>query len=604
MHGDFLEKSKEYIQEGKFEKAQIILRRALNDNPNHAKALELSGDLALKMGRADEAVQRYEHASNNYTNTNQYAEAIVCLEKIVKIDKTNDEIFSRLADLYRFFGLPNSAIKTILDLCSWAMDNKDDAIFVSGLRKIVEFQPKSLALRLSFAKLLLAIGRKQEAEDELKKLKSLAGDAKDGDILNEVNKLLPQLDGGEELDPKSRIELGNLLYEIGSKDEAIIEFEKAVSDLLESDETEEAINVLNRIIEIDPNNTEAVNKINELKGAGEVKAEIEEEVPEAEIGEKVEEEVETPQSEVVETAPTEEGMETFQDLSKEIEGFIAATEFDAKEEPPAAEAQEEMAETPPVEAAKAPSEETPSLEGQIADIEFLLKEAEAPTTLSFEVANEFDNFRNNIVWQDEGAKKKLDLAKMAFDAGLYETAVNYVKDIKDNEETWPLSLEINGASLVKLGRYTEARKTIAPSLLLEEISEKQKIELRYLLASAYEGLGDFDNAMREIERIITINPNYKDVKEIYVLMGGKALVQEEPEKVIKERPIIREEMPSPEPTPPPIKPAPVEIKEMPSAEEMYPTIIEEMPREEKTSKKLQEEIPDAEERKDENIAFL
>ena len=45
---DFLEKSAVYIQEGQLEKAQIILRRMLTDNPSHPRALELSGDLALK----------------------------------------------------------------------------------------------------------------------------------------------------------------------------------------------------------------------------------------------------------------------------------------------------------------------------------------------------------------------------------------------------------------------------------------------------------------------------------------------------------------------------------------------------------------------------
>ena len=64
---NYLNKGRVYIQQGEFEKAQIILRRALNDNPNHARALELSGDLVLKMGKVDEAIQRYEHASNNYT---------------------------------------------------------------------------------------------------------------------------------------------------------------------------------------------------------------------------------------------------------------------------------------------------------------------------------------------------------------------------------------------------------------------------------------------------------------------------------------------------------------------------------------------------------
>jgi len=268
MEIDLLIKSKEYIREGKYEKAQIILRRTLKENPNQAKAIELSGDLSLKLGRTNEAIQRYDSASNKYMNNNQFAEAIICLEKVRRIDTTNEEIVARLADLYRFYGMSNKGVKTIVDLCAWALNNKEDRIFISGLRKIVELQPKNLPLRLSFAKVLLSIDRKQDAHDVLRQLKSLAEEVHDETILEEVNALLPQPDGGEELDPKSRIELGNLLYEIGSKDEAIVEFEKAVTDLITTGDNEEATSVLNRILEIDPNNKTAAKQLDELHAGG------------------------------------------------------------------------------------------------------------------------------------------------------------------------------------------------------------------------------------------------------------------------------------------------------------------------------------------------
>ena len=665
MEVDFLDKSREYIEEGSFEKAQIILRRVLSSNPKDARALELHGDLVLKLGRNSEAIQRYESASDSYTNSNKYAEAILCLEKIIRLDKSNEEIYTRLADLYRFYGLPDRAIKTILDLCTWAMNNKEDAVFMSGLRKIVELQPKNLALRLSFIKVLYSISRLQDAEDELKRLKTLAEEAGDEAMLQEINKLLPQTDGGEELDPKSRIELGNLLYEIGSKDEAIVEFEKAVNDLVAGNEIEEAMNVLNRIIEIDPDNKDALQKIDDLK-SGSAPSEVHKadtETPEPDISsepipvaEKSDEVIEetaiepdigeeqiADQSDIVvdevdeSNAPTtdemtsvdeiirrtvseaketekniepegpEQGTETddqalemFEDLGKEIDGFVAATDSSAQQ--PA----------PEVGSSDQTEQDLHHLEGQIADIEFLLNEAEAPSRPSFEVAHEFDEFRNSIDWHEADIQKKLTLAKMAFHAGLYQTALSYVMGIKEQKETWPLSLEINGGSLVKLGRYSEARKVIAPALLYEEMSESQKVELRYLLASAYEGLGDFDNALRETERIISINPDYKDVKEMYTLMGGKGLDFEIPAAKTKQvKPPISEPQitPSAQEIEPPIEPTIIEPSAAPQdtyIDESYPTIVEKEPADypEKPPETLTKPEPEIEERKGENIAFL
>ncbi|HEX7320514.1 MAG TPA: hypothetical protein VF399_09195 [bacterium] len=574
MESEILKKAKEYMHEGRLEKVQIILRRALDESPNNAKVLEMGGDLALKLGREDEAVQRYEHASDNYTHNNQYAEAIVCLEKILKIEHANEPVFSKLADLYRFYGLPNEAIKKVLDLCIWSIEHKDDATFISCLRKVVETQPKNLNLRLSFAKLLIAINRAQEAQDELKRLKVWSEESGNDAILSEIKKLLPQHDGGEELDPKSRIELGNLLYEIGSKDEAIVEFNKAASDLVAENRPDEAIAILNRIIEIDPGNAEAIKKIKELRSKEGAHAQPEPATAEAQPVQEDANPIITPVivpeyidnlesnkpsvQEPHEAIPIKNDLDILQDLSREVAGFSISGALPTEE--PAAPSPEESPITQP-----STTEDVPTLEGQIADIEFLLKEAEAPPMPSFELAQQFDEFRNNIIWENEDIRKKTDLAKIAFAADLYEAALGYVKDDKDVKDVWPTSLEIIGSSLVKLGRYSDAIKTIGPMILLEDIPEKQKVELRYILASAYEGLGDFENALREIEHILAINPNYRDVREIYQLLGGRmkfeepvpvetppaaalvpkqpAATMEVPAQPFEERPVMPQELP-------------------------------------------------------------
>ena len=561
MDINILEKCREYLREGRLEKAQIILRRALGEQPNHPQFLELAGDLALRLGRLDEAVTRYELASENFTHNNHYAEAIISLEKSLKINRLSEPAVFRLADLYRFYGLPNEGLKKIIDFCSAAMDKKDESLFISGLRKIVENQARNLRLRFSFAKLLVAVNRPQDAQDEFKKVKMMAQEIGDSALLDELNQLFNQTDGGEELDPKSRVELGNLLYEIGSKDEALVEFTKAAADLIQEGKKDEAITVLNRIVEIEPNNHDAIQKIQQLKG---------------DTGKPAVEPKPTPKPAESEKKPTEAVMPTdapqdfiqkdldiLQDLGREIQGFSISPEIQAEVEPEPAPSVEPKLTAPTVK-------EVPSIEGQIADIEFLLKEAEVPSQPSFEISRQFDEFRNTIIWEPEDKNKKLDLARMAYQEELYEIAYHYLRDEKENKELWPLSLEIIVGSLVRLGQYNDAIKIVGPTILVEDIPEQQKVELRYLLASAYEGTGDFDIAMREIEHIMATDQNYRDVREIYELLGGKVQPPVPPTAPVKK----------PEPSPPfeypAEEPAPLVVDTADKPEEViYPPISRE-----------------------------
>jgi tetratricopeptide (TPR) repeat protein len=269
----------------------------------------------------------------------------------------------------------------------------------------------------------------------------------------------------------------------------------------------------------------------------------------------------------------EPGVNIFDDLIREVENYVESAQ--GKEQPETKE--------------KEP-EEPQTLEGQIADIEFLLKEMEAPSAPGFDVATEFDDFRSNIIWTEEDVGKRLELARQAFAAELYDVTLMHAQELKINKNTWPLSLELTGAAMVKLGKYSEAIKTVGPAILLEDIPRAEKVELRYLLASAYEGLGDFENALREIEHIMSTNPDYKDVKEMYELLGGKSVTRQ-PEVVSEEKMV-------------PVKESITEEKEMPAYEQTIEKKEEEhIPTETEPESAIEGEEGMPEEPR-ENISFL
>jgi tetratricopeptide (TPR) repeat protein len=146
--------------------------------------------------------------------------------------------------------------------------------------------------------------------------------------------------------------------------------------------------------------------------------------------------------------------------------------------------------------------------------------------------------------------------------------------------------------MIKLGQYSEAIRTVGPAILLEDIPQTEKLEMRYLLASAYEGLGDFENALREIEHIMSTNPDYKDIREMYELLGGKGVPAEAAEKAPSIQPEPATEEPVTEEARTVEEPAPVKERE-----ETYPREIEQKPVGEEEPESLPDETG-------ENISFL
>jgi tetratricopeptide (TPR) repeat protein len=68
----------------------------------------------------------------------------------------------------------------------------------------------------------------------------------------------------EGLDPKSKLELANLLLQIGFREEAIAELLAAASILRELGESEEAISVYKRVLDLEPENWTAIRGLEEL----------------------------------------------------------------------------------------------------------------------------------------------------------------------------------------------------------------------------------------------------------------------------------------------------------------------------------------------------
>ncbi|HUH65352.1 MAG TPA: tetratricopeptide repeat protein [Syntrophales bacterium] len=127
--GSFYNKlANSYLDAGHYGMAERAFRRCLEFRPDETMYMCSLGDILVKMGRIDEAVDMYERAtdtgrvqagaySNRLGNTlareNHHRAAIEAFEKAIAADPRNPFYYIHLADSYKAIGLTDRAEETL-----------------------------------------------------------------------------------------------------------------------------------------------------------------------------------------------------------------------------------------------------------------------------------------------------------------------------------------------------------------------------------------------------------------------------------------------------------------------------------------------------------
>ena len=148
------------------DKALEDYRTLLKADPHDSNVLLKVGDLYLKQGKRDEAMNAYVRVAQQFTRDGFDAKAVALYKQISRLDPKRHDVCVPLADLYARMGLVSDAIaslQTAADVAYRAGD-KDDALEL--LRRMAALDPSNTQNRLKVAELLAQEGRKSEALTE------------------------------------------------------------------------------------------------------------------------------------------------------------------------------------------------------------------------------------------------------------------------------------------------------------------------------------------------------------------------------------------------------------------------------------------------------
>ncbi len=158
-----LAQAEKLVARGKIDAAIKEYRKLHLENPTDLATANRLGDLLVRKGATDEAVELFLRIAKHYVDDGFHVKAIAILKKILKLDPTRFEVYEQLAELYHRQGLKPEALAQCQVLVEYYLKHgrRDEALRVLG--KIREIDPEDAAALAKLAELEQQAGRIEAA---------------------------------------------------------------------------------------------------------------------------------------------------------------------------------------------------------------------------------------------------------------------------------------------------------------------------------------------------------------------------------------------------------------------------------------------------------
>ncbi len=161
-----LDKAQKYIQKGYLDRAIDEYRKVLNAKPGDVSTRLRVGDLFVKIGKKEDAIEEYHEVARTLTKKGFYLKAIAVYKQILKLDPPNIDIRYRLAELYTRQNLIANAIGEY-DILARHFESKgkrEDTLNI--IKKMLEIDSENVGIRLKLAEIYEQSGFHEDAVSE------------------------------------------------------------------------------------------------------------------------------------------------------------------------------------------------------------------------------------------------------------------------------------------------------------------------------------------------------------------------------------------------------------------------------------------------------
>ena len=525
--------AEKFIKEGAIERAAELYKKVLKLTPSNIDLPIKMTELYLKTGLKKEAVTEYLSIASDYSAKGEYQKAQEFYNKAINIDPQNissliglgriAENTNNIQQAYEYFTKAMSFDQDNNDLLfnysrlAIETDNVDNA--KQALTKLIEKEPSNSQYKKLIGNIYLKEGLVEKALDEM--LPFIDEELQAG----KWSEALKLLNNFKDINPEVVKPRFITIYKGENNKEAAISEIRELTGVLESKNLlENALQLYKEILELDPSDEKAKDRIKELGKTLGIK-------PEPTIEESVEAILKNAEIPTAKPAPPSAKVE------EKFEEKLTEADFYAqqglKEE--AIKIYEELLSIAPdndeirkkLRALK--SEERLEVKLSLPE-----EEMPTPTATEAELMGVFDKFKKGIdekLGEDYESHYNLGIAYK--EMGMIEEAIKELQvAAKDPKKTVQSSIMLALCYMDKK-LYPLAIKELKKNMESISPDDGSYIGIKFDLARAYEKNSEYDNALKLYMEIYAQNPNFRDIK--HKIENIKSLMSEEKPKTKKGR---------------------------------------------------------------------
>ncbi len=158
------------VKSGKIPEAIAEYRRLVEDNSRDMGVLNKLGDLCVRAGKNQDAIRYFLRIAEFYASDGFFLKAIAMYKKVSKLDPANVDCQQKLAGLYQQQGLTIEAKAQYLAVADRFVKAGQFKKAGEVFPHILEIEPDNIKVRMTYADLLVRLGRLPDAGREYRQV--------------------------------------------------------------------------------------------------------------------------------------------------------------------------------------------------------------------------------------------------------------------------------------------------------------------------------------------------------------------------------------------------------------------------------------------------